>query len=111
LDVKAAGFEWIESNDAQQSILAFLRKGLLPDDVVLVIFNFTPVPREKYRVGVPSGGYWRELLNSDGIDYGGSGVGNLGGAEANLREVHGRPYSLELTLPPLGVLFFRREAQ
>ena len=111
LDVKAAGFEWVASNDAQQSILAFLRKGLLPDDVVLVIFNFTPVPRDKYRVGVPSGGYWRELLNSDGIDYGGSGVGNLGGVEANPREVHGRPYSLELTLPPLGVLFFRRGAQ
>ncbi|HLZ07481.1 MAG TPA: 1,4-alpha-glucan branching protein GlgB, partial [Chloroflexota bacterium] len=110
LDVKSAGFEWIESNDAPQSILAFLRRGLRPEDVVLVVFNFTPVPRERYRVGVPAGGFWRELLNSDGTDYGGSGVGNLGGVDAQPTEVHGRPYSLELTLPPLGVLFFRKES-
>jgi 1,4-alpha-glucan branching enzyme len=111
LDVKSAGFEWVDAHDSQQSILAFLRKGLRVDNSVLVVFNFTPVPREGYRVGVPTGGFWRELLNSDGTDYGGSGVGNLGGVNAHPTVVHGRPYSLELTLPPLGVLFFRKESQ
>jgi 1,4-alpha-glucan branching enzyme len=109
LDVKLTGFEWIDCNDSHQSVIAFLRKGLRADDDVLVVFNFTPVPRDNYRIGVPSGGFWRELLNSDGREYGGSGVGNLGGVLARPEEVHGRPYSLPLTIPPLGVVFFRKE--
>jgi 1,4-alpha-glucan branching enzyme len=110
LDTRPDGFEWIDANDARQSVLAFLRNGLDPADTVIVVFNFTPVPREHYLVGAPSDGYWRELLNSDATCYGGSGVGNLGGAVARPIGVHGRPFSLDLTLPPLGVLYFRKES-
>ena len=74
---------------------------------VLVVCNFTPTVHHNYRVGVPEGGYWEELLNSDATDYGGSGQGNLGGVEARRVPVHGRPQSLALTLPPLGCLFLR----
>jgi len=73
---------------------------------VLAVCNFTPVPRASYRIGAPRGGFWREALNSDAKDYGGSGVGNGGGVEATAAEQHGRPFSLTLTLPPLSVLFF-----
>jgi 1,4-alpha-glucan branching enzyme len=91
------------------SVISLLRKGKRPTDVILVACNFTPLPRERYRVGVPRGGWWRELLNSDGAEYAGSGVGNGGGAMAHAREQHGRPFSLELTLPPLAALFLRPE--
>jgi 1,4-alpha-glucan branching enzyme len=102
------GFEWVDCNDPQASVISLLRKGQNPDDVVLGVFNFTPVPRTGYRVGVPGGGYWRELLNSDAKDYAGSGMGNFGGVHAHPEPVHGRPYSVTLTLPPLGALFFKR---
>jgi 1,4-alpha-glucan branching enzyme len=102
------GFEWVDCNDPQASVISLLRKGQNPDDVVLGVFNFTPVPRTGYRVGVPGGGYWRELLNSDAKDYGGSGMGNFGGVHAHPEPMHGRPYSVTLTLPPLGALFFKR---
>ena len=102
------GFEWVDCNDAQTSVISLLRKGQSPEDVILGVFNFTPVPRVAYQVGVPAGGYWRELLNSDAKEYGGSGMGNLGGVEAKAEPKHGRPYSLPLTLPPLGALFFKR---
>jgi 1,4-alpha-glucan branching enzyme len=107
-DNDARGFEWVDCNDAPASVVSLLRKGKSPEDTMLIACNFTPVPRLEYRVGVPHGGYWRELLNSDGSDYGGSGVGNMGGAEAVNESVHGRPYSLRLTLPPLGALFLKR---
>jgi len=107
LDSDPAGFEWLDCNDSAASILSFLRKGKSEKETILVICNFTPVPREKYRVGVPSGGYWRELLNSDAADYNGSGMGNGGGATAEGTPAHGRPYSLCLTLPPLAVLFLK----
>jgi 1,4-alpha-glucan branching enzyme len=84
-----------------------LRKGSSSQDVVLAVCNFTPVPRIGYKVGVPSGGFWRELLNSDAKEYGGSGMGNMGGCEAKAEPAHGRPYSLTLTLPPLGALFLK----
>jgi 1,4-alpha-glucan branching enzyme len=74
--------------------------------VVLVVLNFTPIAREGYRVGVPLGGYWRERLNSDAHRYAGGGWGNFGGVEAAAIPMHGRPYSVTLTLPPLGALFF-----
>ena len=83
----------------------FLRKGNSPEDVVLVVCNFTPVPRDNYRVGVPRGGQWRERLNSDAHDYGGSGVGNFGIVEAAPLPSHGRHHSLTLRLPPLAMLF------
>ncbi len=107
LDSDPAGFEWVDCNDAPMSVVSLLRKGKSPRDVVLVACNFTPVPRLKYRVGVPMGGWWKELLNSDGAEYAGSGIGNGGGAMAEAQGQHGRPYSLELTLPPLAAVFFR----
>jgi 1,4-alpha-glucan branching enzyme len=105
------GFEWVDCNDAPTSVISLLRKG--KDDAggenpVLVVCNFTPVPRLGYMVGVPSGGYWKEILNSDALEYGGSGSGNMGGTEALAEKTHGRPFSLRLTLPPLGALFLRK---
>jgi 1,4-alpha-glucan branching enzyme len=102
------GFEWVDCNDAPTSVISLLRKGEGDENPVLVACNFTPVPRLGYMVGVPTGGYWKELLNSDAREYGGSGSGNMGGAEALPMSTHGRPYSLRLTLPPLGALFLRK---
>ena len=107
LDTDPAGFEWIDAGDAESSIVCFLRKGGSSHDTVLVVCNFTPVPRHGYRVGVPRGGSWSELLNSDAHEYGGSGQGNFGGVQAAPVRFHGRPYSLTITLPPLGVVFFK----
>ena len=91
------------------STLLFLRRGRQRDDLVLAAFNFTPVPRHKYRVGVPRGGYWKELLNSDAQVYWGSGQGNLGAVEASPLPSHGRFHSVSLKLPPLGALFLKPE--
>jgi 1,4-alpha-glucan branching enzyme len=111
LDFHPDGFEWIDCSDSQGSILNLLRKGRSTGDMVLASLNFTPVPRFNYRVGVPRGGHWRECLNSDSRDYGGTGHGNLGGVEASPISFHGRPYSLTLTLPPLGATFFKSEGK
>jgi 1,4-alpha-glucan branching enzyme len=105
-DFTPAGFEWIDCNDVMQSVITFLRKGR-EGELVLVACNFTPIPRYNYRAGVPRGGFWQEVLNSDAVEYGGSGQGNLGGQEAASIPCHGRPHSLNLTLPPLGVVFFK----
>jgi 1,4-alpha-glucan branching enzyme len=109
LDFHPDGFEWIDCSDSQASVLSLIRKGRTTEEVLLIVCNFTPVPRLNYRVGVPRSGYWREVLNSDSKQYGGSGHGNLGGVEASVVPFHGRPYSLNLTLPPLGALFFKSE--
>ncbi|UCH53611.1 MAG: 1,4-alpha-glucan branching protein GlgB, partial [Pseudomonadota bacterium] len=101
------GFEWIDLHDWEASVVSFLRKGANPENCLLVVCNFTPVPRENYRVGVPRGGYWQERLNSDAPLYGGSGVGNYGGVEAAPVPAQGRFYSLNLTLPPLSVMVFK----
>jgi 1,4-alpha-glucan branching enzyme len=106
LDCNPAGFEWVDCTDWESSVLSFLRKGAA-GDAVLVVCNFTPVPRSGYRVGVPHGGFWRELLNGDAGDYGGGGMGNLGGVAAEAERFHGRPWSIRLTLPPLAVLFLK----
>ncbi|MFH1766224.1 MAG: 1,4-alpha-glucan branching protein GlgB [Gemmatimonadota bacterium] len=111
LDCDPAGFEWIDASDSQSSALSFIRKGRSTDDIVLVVCNFTPVPRHSYRIGVPRGGFWQEVLNSDSEEYWGSGQGNFGGLEAAKVSFHGRPYSLNLTLPPLSVLFLKSEEQ
>ena len=107
LDFEPAGFEWIDCNDSEQSILTFIRYTQNRDDVAVCAFNFTPVPRHHYIIGVPSGGFWEEALNSDGEVYGGSGQGNLGGVHAIGLPSHGRPESIEVTLPPLGMVVFR----
>ena len=108
LENEPAGFEWVDCNDTAASVISLLRKAKQPEETILVVANFTPVPRQSYRVGVPMDGFWRELLNSDASDYAGSGLGNLGGKEAEPIPMHGRPYSLSLTLPPLGIEFFKR---
>jgi 1,4-alpha-glucan branching enzyme len=108
LDFEPEGFRWIDLADWEKSIISFIRRGRSTSTSVLVICNFTPVPRFNYRIGVPTGGFWEEVLNSDAKEYGGSGVGNAGGAEASQLPFHGRPYSLSLTLPPLGILFFKK---
>jgi 1,4-alpha-glucan branching enzyme len=104
LDCDPAGFEWIDASDAAQSVLAYVRNGRDGEQPVVVVLNFTPVVREKYRVGVPRGGIWREVVNTDAGDYGGSGIGNAGRVESTARPCHGREHSLELRLPPLGAL-------
>jgi 1,4-alpha-glucan branching enzyme len=109
LDFDPAGFEWVDFSDADNSVITFLRKGKRAEDTVLVACNFTPVPRHNYRVGVPTGGFWKELLNSDAPEYGGSGQGNFGGLEATPVPSHGKYHSLSLTLPPLGMVVFKRQ--
>jgi 1,4-alpha-glucan branching enzyme len=104
LDFEEAGFCWVDANDRDQSVVSILRSSSGARHV-LGVFNFTPVPRPGYRVGVPEGGYWRELLNSDADVYGGSGWGNQGGVQAEALPWHGRPCSVELALPPLGAIF------
>ena len=108
IDFDAAGFEWVERNDADASVLSFLRRPR-NGPPVLVICNFTPVVRSNYAVGVPQGGHWREMLNSDAAHYGGSGVGNLGSVRAAPVPAQGRYQSLALTLPPLAVLLLKPE--
>ena len=109
LDCDPGGFEWIDANDSKQSVLTLLRRDGSGRGDVLVALNFTPVPREAYRIGVPSGGFWRERLNSDAVEYGGSGWGNLGGVTASDVGWHGRPHSVEIALPPLGAVFLVHE--
>ena len=109
LDTESAGFEWIDCNDSANGTISLLRKTKEPKEDVVVVCNFTPVPRLDYRLGVPHGGYWREILNSDAKEYAGSGMGNLGGVLAEEEPVHGRPFSLTLTLPPLAALYLKAE--
>jgi 1,4-alpha-glucan branching enzyme len=108
VDFDSSGFEWIDCHDADASVIAYLRRSRAGEAIV-VVCNFTPVPRPNYVLGVPGGGLWRELLNSDAPLYFGSGAGNFGGIEAAPVPAHGRMHSLTLTLPPLGVLFLKRE--
>jgi 1,4-alpha-glucan branching enzyme len=98
------GFEWVDCHDREQSVLSFLRRG--EGAPLLVVFNLTPVPRHDYRIGVPQGGRWRELFNSDASLFGGSGLGNLGGVDAEAHPWMGREYSVSLLLPPLAALVF-----
>ena len=108
LDSSPDGFEWVDASDRAASVLSFLRKG--PGGApVLFVANFTPVPRHRYRVGVPAAGRWRELLNTDAEIYGGSGQGNYGGVEAEPVAMHGRQHSLALVLPPLAAVFLTPE--
>ncbi|MGA9964013.1 MAG: 1,4-alpha-glucan branching protein GlgB [Terriglobales bacterium] len=109
LDTDPQGFEWIDCNDSVASTISLLRKGKSSKQHIVVVCNFTPVPRIGYRLGVPAGGFWRELLNSDAKEYGGGGMGNFGGVMAEKQEVHGRPYSLNLTLPPLAAVFLKAD--
>ncbi|MBL8659551.1 MAG: 1,4-alpha-glucan branching protein GlgB [Rhodospirillales bacterium] len=110
-DCGPAGFEWIDTTDWQQSVISYLRRGTNPDDIAVVVCNFTPVVRDGYRVGVPVGGLYLERLNTDAEIYGGSNVGNAGLVASEVFGWNGRPHSLMLTLPPLATLVLtpRRE--
>jgi 1,4-alpha-glucan branching enzyme len=107
LDSSPDGFRWVDGSDAERSVLSFLRCGRSPASEILVVANFTPVPRHNYRVGVPTSGPWKELLNSDSPHYGGSGMGNVGGMDASPIPSHGSMWSLNLTLPPLAIMFWK----
>ncbi|MGE5816471.1 MAG: 1,4-alpha-glucan branching protein GlgB [Deltaproteobacteria bacterium] len=107
MDCNPGGFEWIDCSDAESSVVSLLRKTKSASSVVLVVCNFTPVPRHNYRVGAPCGGFWQEIANSDAAEYGGSNMGNFGGIEAAPIPLHGRRHSLTLTLPPLSASFFK----
>jgi 1,4-alpha-glucan branching enzyme len=107
LDCEGEGFEWIDGSDSQQSMLSFVRKSVGGSDTILIVCNFTPVPRYEYRVGVPQVGRWTEILNSDSDVYGGTDFGNLGGKNAEEIPMHGRSHSLNLTIPPLGAVFLK----
>jgi len=100
-------FEWIDCNDNRHSVVSFIRQSKDPEDYVITVCNFTPQPHAHYRVGVPEPGFYRELFNSDSREYGGSNMGNLGGKWADEWSFHGRPYSIDLCLPPLGVLVLK----
>jgi 1,4-alpha-glucan branching enzyme len=109
MDCDPAGFEWIDCDDADSSTVTLIRKGKSSSTIILVACNFTPVPRYSYRLGSPRSGSWQEILNSDAGEYGGSNMGNLGGVETVPVPLHGRPYSLTITLPPLSVSFFKNQ--
>jgi len=101
------GFEWVDANDADNSVLSFIRRGKKLEDLIVAIFNATPVVREGYRLGVPQSGFYREIMNTDAAHYGGSNVGNMGGQQAANQPAQGRPYSLVLTLPPLAAIYLK----
>jgi len=121
LDFDPAGFEWVDFRDNSQSIVAFLRRSGEDEagghgqkrerEIVLCVFNFTPVPRHGYRLGVPRGGTWREIANGDALEYGGSGIGNAGAVQAESVPGQGRPFSLVLDLPPLAALFLEAPSE
>ena len=111
LDCEPDGFQWIDANDADFSVYSYIRYAEDRSDFLLVVLNCTPVVRENYRIGVPSAGYYRELLNSDAGYYGGGDVGNAGGVHSDDFGSHGQPFSLNLRLPPLGILILQVEAR
>jgi 1,4-alpha-glucan branching enzyme len=109
VDFNWNGFEWIDFHDVDNSIVSFLRRAKDPNDFVVVAANFTPVPREGYRLGVPNAGFYRELLNSDSVFFGGGNMGNAGGLPSEPVPWQGRPHSLIITVPPLAVVFLKRD--
>ncbi|MBM4120617.1 MAG: 1,4-alpha-glucan branching protein GlgB [Nitrospira sp.] len=109
VDFEGAGFQWIEFNDSEQSVVAFSRKARCEDESIVCACNFTPVPRYGYRIGVPMSGRYKELLNSDAAAYGGGNAGNLGGVDAEPVPWQGYPCSVVLMLPPLAVVFLKRQ--
>lgn len=109
LENQPSCFEWIEANDGERNVISYLRKGNTSEPPILVICNFSPVPRDSYRLGVPRKGFWWEIFNSDAKHYGGSGRGNFGGIEATPFGLHGRSYSITVDLPPLAAVFLRAE--
>jgi 1,4-alpha-glucan branching enzyme len=106
-DYDAHGFAWVDCTDAEHSVFSFLRRSQDQCEQFLVILNLTPMPREHYRLGTPSPGHWREVLNSDAACYGGGNLGNGGGVFAESAPSHGLPYSASFLLPPLAAVIFQ----
>jgi len=104
-------FEWIDHHDAEKNVLSFVRNGGSAEEKIAVVCNFSPVPRENYRIGIPRRGFWNEILNTDAPQYGGTGRGNYGGVDAAPIPLHGRSHSLTIDLPPLGVVYFRWDGE
>ncbi len=109
LDHEAGGFEWIDHEDSENSLFSFLRRSR-DGETIIAIVNATPVLREGYRLGVPDGGFYEEIFNSDAEIYGGSNQGSGGGIPTQQQEAHGKPHSIEITIPPLGTVFLKRRA-
>ena len=107
VDFEWQGFEWIDFLDHENSIISFIRWSKDRSQSLIFTLNLTPVPRMRYRIGVPSDGFYEEILNSDAQEYGGSGSGNLGGVQADVFPWHGRSHSIEVNLPPLAINIFR----
>jgi 1,4-alpha-glucan branching enzyme len=107
VDFSSEGFQWMDCDDTDASVVSFVRRARDPQDFLLFVCNFTPVVRGGYRVGVPHGGFYHERINTDGAIYGGSNVGNAGNVLAEDIPTHGQPYSLRLDLPPLATLVLR----
>lgn len=110
LECEPGGFNWVDCNDWEQSVITFTRTGKTTKDIILVACNFTPVPRKEYKIGVPQQGYWKEMFNSDARWYWGSNMGNGGGVVTYEEEHYGYPYTLYAELPPLGAVFFKWES-
>jgi 1,4-alpha-glucan branching enzyme len=108
VDFEGSGFTWIDCNDNENSVVSMIRRARNPQDFTVMLVNFTPVPRHDYRVGVPEPGWYRELLNSDGEMYGGSNMGNGGGVHTEPIPSHGYEQSLNVIVPPLGFVMFKR---
>jgi len=107
IDYSFEGFQWIEPNDADNSVYSYIRFADDASDFLVVVCNFTPIKREGYRLGVPEGGFYTELLNSDSTFYGGGNLGNGGGLQAEMNPSHGFPASLSVTLPPMSIVIFK----
>jgi len=107
LDYNPEGFQWIDFRDTDANVVSFIRKGKVPEQILVFVFNFTPVPRMDYRIGAPRPGFYREVINSDSAAYGGSNIGLKGGVTAEPRPWHNQPCSLSLNLPPLGMLVLK----
>ncbi len=109
VDFEYSGFQWVESNDGEHSVLIFLRKNGNGNEKILIVCNFVPTPWYNYRIGIPERGIWLECLNSDSSLYGGSNHGNMGKVSSRPVPMHGYDYSLNITIPPLGILFFKKQ--
>jgi 1,4-alpha-glucan branching enzyme len=107
VDFDFSGFQWIDCNDSENSVVSLIRRGKRADDLLVAVLNFTPVPRERYRVGVPESAAYTELVNSDAAFYGGSNVGNGGAVAVDAIPAHGYHHSISLRLPPLGFLLLK----
>ncbi len=106
-DFSSDGFEWIQCDDHKNSVFAFIRYAKDKSDFMVIVGNFTPTVHKNYRVGVPASGFYKEFINSDAKIYGGSNVGNIGGLYSENTASHGKPQSINLTIPPLGLLVLK----